>query len=67
MLHIHGLMACAAEHTAVPMQLASNGYICIVPDMMDNTAPWTTTTIGEDIWFENEVMKSKDVEKISAD
>lgn len=42
LVHVHGLMACAAEHTAVPMQLASNGYIVIVPDMMDETAPWTT-------------------------
>lgn len=49
-VHVHGLMACAAEHTAVPMQLASHGYISIVPDMMDQSAVWTTDKDGKDIW-----------------
>jgi len=67
MVHVHGLMMCAAEHTAVPMQLASHGYLCIVPDMMDQTAPWTTNKDGNDIWFQNDVMKKGTVEDISND
>lgn len=67
MVHVHGLMACAAEHTGVPMQLASCGYICIVPDMMDNTAPWTLDRNGNDLWFENDALATKDLETIVKD
>jgi hypothetical protein len=56
-VHVHGLMACAAEHTAVPMQMASHGYLVIVPDMLDETAPWTTDKNGNDIWYQNDVLK----------
>ena len=69
-VHIHGLMASAAEHTAVPMQMASHGYLVIVPDMLDETAPWTSDKNGEDIWYQNEVlkdMKNTKVEDIMAD
>lgn len=61
------MMMCAAEHTAVPMQLASHGYLCIVPDMMDQTAPWTTDINGEDIWWQGDIMKKGTVEEIGAD
>jgi dienelactone hydrolase len=58
---------CAAEHTAVPMQLASHGYLCIVPDMMDQTAPWTTDKDGNDIWVNLDVLKKGIVEDIADD
>lgn len=47
----------AAEHTALPMQFASLGYLVVVPDMMDETNPWTTDKDGNDIFFQNDVMK----------
>ena len=47
------------------MQMASHGYLVIVPDMIDQTAPWTTDKNGNDIWYQNDVMK--DLKKMNPD
>ena len=57
MVHVHGLMMNSCEHTGVPMQMASHGYLVVVPDQMDNTCPWTTNAKDEDIWFNADVLK----------
>ena len=35
--------------------MASNGYLCIVPDMLDGSAVWTTDGGGNDVWMDDEV------------
>lgn len=67
MVHVHGMMMCKEEHTAVPMQFASNGYLVVVPDMLDQTAPHTTNKNGEDVFYENDALASNDLERIDSD
>jgi len=35
--------------------------------MMDETCPWTTDKNGDDIWYSNDSMKTKDPEQMLAD
>jgi predicted dienelactone hydrolase len=37
---------------AVPMQMASHGFIVIAPDHMEGNCAWTTDKDGMDIWFD---------------
>jgi hypothetical protein len=62
LIHCHGFGTSADEHIAIPMQFASYGYFCVIPDFMDGSAPWTTDINGQDI-FINEPptdLKKKD-------
>jgi len=52
------------------MQFASHGYLVVVPDQLDQTAPWTTGANDEDIWFQNDLLKdipNVDVAALNAD
>lgn len=46
LVHCHGFGTSADEHLAIPMQFASFGYFCVIPDFMDGSAPWTTDING---------------------
>ena len=52
MVHVHDRNSCAADSLTIPMQLASFGYLCILPDMIDGSAPWTTDEEGNNLFFE---------------
>lgn len=51
LIHCHGFGTSGDEHLAIPMQFASFGYFCVVPDFMDGSAPWTTDINGQDIFI----------------
>jgi dienelactone hydrolase len=66
MVHIHGLMMGGSDHTAVPMQMTSHGYLVVVPDQLDETAPWTTDANDEDVWFNNPLLKDiKNIDQVA--
>jgi len=37
--------------------MASHGYLVVVPDQLDNTAPWTTDANDKDVWFSFDMLK----------
>lgn len=50
--------------------MASHGYLVVVPDQLDNTAPWTTDANDKDVWFKADFLKdlkNVDVVALKAD
>lgn len=60
----HGGGAPADEHTSIPMQFASHGYLVIMINYMEGHAAWTTDKDGNDIWFDSKYQFFKTPQRL---